>query len=276
MSSKNKSFTLIELLVVIVIIGILAGVIIISTSSSINKTHDSVRVYDLGVLSRGLFAHDSINGSYPTLTCRIGDSGCLTNLVPEYFSALPLDPVSGNYSYSSTGSEFMVMAKASDGPIVFTDSGSNKSIVFTSYYYNFKNKLRGDGGNPSIAVNDFANGALWGYVNKFTVGWTSRLDMLSSTVNYGFEEGDYDIYIRVRTDGLGGTPNSLPFVIYNWTHGTFMHSVNITGLSTSYQVKYVGRISISEANLSENVYANFSTSGVTTNYYLDYVEFRKV
>ena len=34
---KSKSFTLIELLVVIVIIGILAGVIIISTSSSINK-----------------------------------------------------------------------------------------------------------------------------------------------------------------------------------------------------------------------------------------------
>ncbi|HOI59770.1 MAG TPA: prepilin-type N-terminal cleavage/methylation domain-containing protein [Candidatus Pacearchaeota archaeon] len=34
---KRKSFTLIELLVVIVIIGILAGVIMISTSSSINK-----------------------------------------------------------------------------------------------------------------------------------------------------------------------------------------------------------------------------------------------
>jgi len=34
---KRKSFTLIELLVVIVIIGILAGVIIVSTSSSINK-----------------------------------------------------------------------------------------------------------------------------------------------------------------------------------------------------------------------------------------------
>ena len=36
---KSKSFTLIELLVVIVIIGILAGVIIVSTSSSINKAN---------------------------------------------------------------------------------------------------------------------------------------------------------------------------------------------------------------------------------------------
>ena len=39
MSNKRKSFTLIELLVVIVIIGILAGIIMISTSSSIDKAN---------------------------------------------------------------------------------------------------------------------------------------------------------------------------------------------------------------------------------------------
>ena len=39
MKTNNKSFTLIELLVVIVIIGILAGVIMISTSSSIDKAN---------------------------------------------------------------------------------------------------------------------------------------------------------------------------------------------------------------------------------------------
>lgn len=39
MNQKKKSFTLIELLVVIVIIGILAGVIMISTSSSIDKAN---------------------------------------------------------------------------------------------------------------------------------------------------------------------------------------------------------------------------------------------
>ena len=37
MSQNNKSFTLIEILVTIVIIGILAGVIMISTSSAIDK-----------------------------------------------------------------------------------------------------------------------------------------------------------------------------------------------------------------------------------------------
>ncbi len=47
---KNKSFTLIELLVVIVIIGILAGVIMISTSSSINKANIAkVKIFNEGI-----------------------------------------------------------------------------------------------------------------------------------------------------------------------------------------------------------------------------------
>ncbi len=47
---KNKSFTLIELLVVIVIIGILAGVIMISTSSSIDKASIAkLKIFEEGV-----------------------------------------------------------------------------------------------------------------------------------------------------------------------------------------------------------------------------------
>ncbi len=49
---KNKSFTLIELLVVIVIIGILAGVIIVSVSSSINKaTIAKLKVFENNIQS---------------------------------------------------------------------------------------------------------------------------------------------------------------------------------------------------------------------------------
>ena len=48
--NKNKSFTLIELLVVIVIIGILAGVIMISTSSSIDKANVAkIKVFEESV-----------------------------------------------------------------------------------------------------------------------------------------------------------------------------------------------------------------------------------
>ena len=50
MNNKNKSFTLIELLVVIVIIGILAGVIMISTSSSIDKANIAkIKVFEESV-----------------------------------------------------------------------------------------------------------------------------------------------------------------------------------------------------------------------------------
>jgi len=103
MSQNNKSFTLIEILVTIVIIGILAGVIMISTSSSINKAHDSTRRQDLGAISRGLRAYQTANGYYPALSCKIGTAGCLDNLVPQYLASLPTDPVSGQYGYSSTG-----------------------------------------------------------------------------------------------------------------------------------------------------------------------------
>ncbi|MDD4662085.1 MAG: prepilin-type N-terminal cleavage/methylation domain-containing protein [Candidatus Pacebacteria bacterium] len=273
---KNKSFTLIEILVAIIIIGLLAGVIMIAASASINEAKDATRREDLGGVSRGLMVYETSNGSYPALTCKIEGSQCLASFVPKYFSILPSDPVSGSYAYSSTGSEFMLLAKGSGGPISFTDSnGFDGSIVANSGYYNFKNKINTS--STSIAVNDSANGALWGYVNNFTVGWTSRIDITSTTKSYGFEAGDYDIYIRIRTDGLGSRPNYVSFGVYNSTALNYnMPTKSITGLSTSYSVKYAGRITVSEANLSENVYAYFSSSGVTTNYYLDYVEFRKV
>ena len=70
---KNKSFTLIELLVVIVIIGILAGVIMISTSSSIDKASIARgRVFSSSVQSDLLsnliseYTFDEEEGIYPT------------------------------------------------------------------------------------------------------------------------------------------------------------------------------------------------------------------
>ena len=67
---KSKSFTLIELLVVIVIIGILAGVIMISTSSSIDKANIAkLKVFDESVandLAANMISRwklDEVNGT---------------------------------------------------------------------------------------------------------------------------------------------------------------------------------------------------------------------
>ena len=69
-NKRKKSFTLIELLVVIVIIGILAGVIMISTSSSIDKANiTKTKVFSESIRNNMLlnlkmeFSLDSIHGS---------------------------------------------------------------------------------------------------------------------------------------------------------------------------------------------------------------------
>jgi len=268
---NNKSFTLIEILVTIVIIGILAGVIMISTSSSIDKAHDSTRRQDMGALARGLRAYEAENGSYPALSCRIGTAGCLDNLVPEYFSMLPTDPVSGYYGYSSTGSEFMILAKGADDPITYTDSnGFDGSIVAVSRYYsNFLNKIGQGELNTLYDENDVANGAFWGYVAKLKNGWTGIVNIKQI---YGFEIGSYDIYVRIRND-TGGTSSC---GVYNEPATLYLMSPrSISGLTNSYQIKYIGRFTLSDANINSDRQW-FYFSGDSIYKFIDYVEFRKV
>ena len=56
---KNSSFTLIELLVVIVIIGILAGVVTIATTSFINNSRNTRMVAELSSMSKQLMGFES-------------------------------------------------------------------------------------------------------------------------------------------------------------------------------------------------------------------------
>lgn len=263
--TKQTSFTLIEILVVIVIIGILAGVIMISTSGHIAQTQNTIRKQDLGSISRALRSYQSANGSYPALSCKIGDTGCLDVLnIPM----LPQDPSSGSYGYSSTGSEFMLLAKGSKGPIVYKDSnGFDGSIIAMSSYYGFQNPIT----NVVANVNDISNGAFWGHVANFTNGWRGTIYI---GTNYGFKTGTYDFYMRVRTDGIGTHPTSFSSVgIWNSTDYLAHKYFTISGLANSYKVIYVGRFTIPDNKV---YYTWFSSAGVTTNYYIDYVEFRKV
>jgi len=132
---KNKSFTLIELLVVIVIIGILAGVIMISTSSSITKAsitkskvfEESVQnnlaanmmsrwTFDTGLTSQGDATNDDIkdvwgnnNGDVvshaPTM---LTESSCVTKKC-LYFDGTFTDYVQVSaIPLLSTGSPFVL------------------------------------------------------------------------------------------------------------------------------------------------------------------------
>ncbi len=63
-----KGFTIVELLIVIVVIGILAGLVIVTYNGIQQKARDTERKTDINALHGQLEAYQAQNGKYPTLT----------------------------------------------------------------------------------------------------------------------------------------------------------------------------------------------------------------
>jgi len=286
MSKKQIAFTLIELLVVIVIIGILSGLIVISMNGTINSANDARRKENLDVLRKALVFYGVDHGNnFPiqTTTCTIADPSGINKCpssfaasIQDYLLTLPTDPVSGYYTYySPTGSDFTISAILSDSKMYSYNSTSKyySSIVARSTLSSLYNKRNSIPLTQTTTVNvdDSANGALSGYVVRFSNGWTARVLM---TNTYGFSSGTYDVYARIRTDGTGNYPTSLSSAgVYNDTTAAGLIGGSYPGLTTLYKTIYIGRVTI---NGTDNISVYFSSSGVTTNYYLDYVEFKIV
>lgn len=97
---KNKrAFTLIELLIVIAIIGILAGVVLVSTSSARDSAKDAKRASEIRSVRTALEAYYISNGYYPSSADVIFPGILSTTLIPTYFSAIPMDPDSPSRDY---------------------------------------------------------------------------------------------------------------------------------------------------------------------------------
>jgi len=91
---KKKGFTLIELLVVIAIIGILATIVMVSLNTARAKARDARRISDVRQVQLALQMYYDSTGSYPA---------ALSDLVPTYISAVPLDPDgASSYQYCVT------------------------------------------------------------------------------------------------------------------------------------------------------------------------------
>lgn len=143
MIKKRAAFTLIELLVVISIIGILAGMVMVSFTSSQRQARDTQRKSDLSQYRSSLESYaNQNNGIYPianpsrepvnpTLCNTLGLSPCAED--PENV------PSRGDYYYSyisdAGGSEYVLWAKLEAVPSttywVVCSSGSSGKVANT-------------------------------------------------------------------------------------------------------------------------------------------------
>jgi len=119
----KQAFTLIELLVVIAIVGILSGLIMISMNGSFTLANDAKRKASINTLKKALMYYGVSNGkTYPiqNTLCDIGPVGItnrcttLATALAESLPVLPVDPVSGYYTYISDGTNFTLSATLSN------------------------------------------------------------------------------------------------------------------------------------------------------------------
>ncbi len=65
--AASRGFTIVELLIVIVVIGILAGLVVVTYNGIQQKARDTERKTDIKALHGQLEAYQAQNGKYPTL-----------------------------------------------------------------------------------------------------------------------------------------------------------------------------------------------------------------
>ena len=95
---KQKGFTLIELMVVIAIIGILAGIVMVSLGGARANARDARRQSDIRQFNTAMEL------CYDDATCNSNQaylqSASMPTAVGTYLTSVPTDPVSGNSSYT--------------------------------------------------------------------------------------------------------------------------------------------------------------------------------
>lgn len=115
---NEQGFTLLELIIVIVIIAILAVIGFNFLVSAPKRARDARRKSDLKEIKTALETYYTDNTAYPA-TANYGD------LDPDYIKTIPTDPkTSANYSYTSAGSTFVLVATLENPNDAERDAGT--------------------------------------------------------------------------------------------------------------------------------------------------------
>lgn len=111
---KGRGFTLVELLIVIVIIGILAGSLLLVMGSGTDKANATKVVSDMRTLKAAMLMYYADNGSF------IVSGDDITEL-ETYLDRTPAAPNLGTYSLETTVTEpvYIVFTKDANAPAGF-------------------------------------------------------------------------------------------------------------------------------------------------------------
>ena len=176
--NKQQSFTLIELLVVIVIIGILAGVIMISTSSSIDKAN----------IAKSKTFSESISN----------------NLIVDIKSEYKLDILNGTITPDSMGS-----SNATVGTATFKDASSKECYSNGCFYFD---------GDDAISIpfyyssSQIKNGVTWELWTKTSINNSNSGHHYQILTQSSYSAGTYE-----RAGAIVLAVNKACFCLYDGT-----------------------------------------------------------
>jgi prepilin-type N-terminal cleavage/methylation domain-containing protein len=127
---KSSSFTLIELLVVIVIIGILAGVIVISTNSAVTSSQNTKLVANLSNMSKALEGYSSYPKDNLCIEDTNNNSNFISSLGTEIYPKHPNYPTSpSNPAMSGTNDCFLYFSDGNNYSIRIPAQGNNGYLI---------------------------------------------------------------------------------------------------------------------------------------------------
>lgn len=112
-TSQDKGFTIIELLVAIVVVGILAGITIVSYTGIQQRSRDTERSGHIAQIQIAIDKYYADNSQYP-LVCAADDTPCDASLLAtplsDYIEAIPTDP-----SFAGTGTDYQYVRGGTSG-----------------------------------------------------------------------------------------------------------------------------------------------------------------
>ena len=134
---KSKGFTIVEILIVVVVIGILAGIVLVAYNGVQDRTRASIAQTDLNNAKQRLKIYQARNGDYPTTYQQLIDANMhFSKSVYEVNRA-----GYGNmyYCYNSVTKQFALGARTinSSYSFIVTSTSDAKSVTGTTVTANY-------------------------------------------------------------------------------------------------------------------------------------------